>query len=258
MGQQTVWFGGGKLAPDLSLPQLRARWDQDVGASRGDRRGVSRSAVSPPDPTGDLSEFERRRLWVGAVHRADADIRHASSHPLDAAAQAAAQVAAASAGEVLGAASWLVERKRGGPLHAAAEDYGRAARDLHRRTGPATVRSRSTRTAAGALVGAQLVKRAETRQLLSLLVRLTTLSDSLARLRETQGRAAQALAARRAAEHLTGEHQRRAGAASSAVSSAVTQAPVSIGLAPAHRTMSGPARCLILSVTEAPADQRQG
>ncbi|MBC7678916.1 MAG: relaxase/mobilization nuclease domain-containing protein, partial [Pseudorhodobacter sp.] len=27
-GQQTVWFGGGKLAPDLSLPQLRARWGQ--------------------------------------------------------------------------------------------------------------------------------------------------------------------------------------------------------------------------------------
>ncbi len=108
-----------------------------------------------------------------------------------------------------------------------------------------TARSRSTRTAAGALVGARLVKRAETRQLLSLLVRLTALSDSLARLRETQGRAAQALAARRAAEQLAGEHQRRAGAASSAVSSAVTsavtQAPVSIELAPAHRTMSGPA-----------------
>lgn len=142
---------------------------------------------------------------------------------------------------MFGALSWLVERKRGGPLHAAAEDYGRAARDLHRRTVPATARSRSTRTAAGALLGARLVKRAETRQLLSLLVRLTALSESLARLRETQGRAAQALAARRAAEQLAGEHQRRAGAASAAVSSAVTQAPVSIELAPPHRTVSGPA-----------------
>ena len=244
VGQQTVWFGGGKLAPDLSLPQLRAGWEKDEGASRGDRRGASRSAVSPPDPTGDLSELERRRLWVGAenaVHRADQDMRHASSHPLDAAAQAAAQAAAASAGEVFGALSWLVERKRGGPLHAAAEDYGRAARDLHRRTVPATVGSRSTRTAAGALLGARLVKRAETRQLLSLLVRLTALSESLARLRETQGRAAQALAPRRAAEQLAGEQLRRAGAASSAVSSAVTQAPVSIELAPPHRTVSGPA-----------------
>ena len=48
-GQQVVWFGGGKLAPDLSLPQLRARWDQDGGASRGDRRGASRSAGYLPD-----------------------------------------------------------------------------------------------------------------------------------------------------------------------------------------------------------------
>jgi len=244
VGQQVVWFGGGKLAPDLSLPQLRARWDQDVGASRGDRRGASRSAVSTPDPTGDLSELERRRLWVGAenaVHRADADIRHATSHLFDAAAQDTAQAAAASAGEVLGAVSWLVERKRGGPLHAAAEGYSRAARDLHRRIVPGTVRSRSTRTAAGALLGSRLVKRAETRQLLSLLVRLTALSESLARLRETQGRAAQALAARRAAEQLAGEHLRQANAASAAVSRAVTHAPVNIELAPPHRTMSGPA-----------------
>ncbi len=254
-GQQVVWFGGGKLAPDLSLPQLRARWEQDGGASRGPaarqpgassigRPHRARPTSAPTSPAADLSELERRRLWVGAenaVHRADQDMRHASSHPLDASAQAAAQAAAASAGEVLGAVSWLVERKRGGPLHAAAEDYGRAARDLHRRTVPATARSCSTRTAAGALVGARLVKRAETRQLLSLLVRLTAMSESLARLRETQGRAAQALAARRAAEQLAGEHLRRAGAASSAVSSAVTQAPVSVELAPPHRTISGPA-----------------
>jgi len=196
--------------------------------------------------------MDRRRLWVGAenpVHRADADIRHASSRPFDAAAQDAAQAAAASAGEVFGALSWLVERKRGGTLHAAAEDYSRAARDLDRRTVPATVHSRSTRTAAGALLGARLVKRAETRQLLSLLVQLTALTDSLQQLREIQGRAAQALAARRAAEQLAGEHQRQAGAASGALSSAVanavsfatTQAPVSVEFQPPYRTVPGPA-----------------
>ncbi|MBW3648361.1 MAG: relaxase/mobilization nuclease domain-containing protein [Actinobacteria bacterium] len=244
VGQQTVWFGGGKLAPDLSLPQLRARWEQDVWASRADRPGASRPAGYRPDPIGDLSELDRRRLWVGAenaVHRADADMRHASRHPFDAAAQATAQAAAASAAEVLGAVSWLVERKRGGPLHAAAEDYGRAARDVHRRTVPATARSRSTRTAAGALVGARLVKRAETRQLLSLLARLTALTESLARLRETQGRAAQALAARRAAEQLASEHLRRAGAASAAVSTAVRRGgSVSTEPVAPHRTASGP------------------
>ena len=192
-----------------------------------------------------MSELlDRRRLWLAAEHavrNANEHVRQASNHPADATAHAGAQAAAASAGEMLGAVSWLVERKRGGPLHAAAEDYDRAARDLHRRTVPATARSRSTRTVASALVGARLVKRAETRQLLSLLAQLTALSDSLARLRETQGRAAQAFAAHRAAEQLASEHRRRAGAASAAVSSYVTQAWASVELAPPHRTTSGPA-----------------
>jgi len=30
--EQAIWFGGGKLAADLSLPQLRARWDQPGAA----------------------------------------------------------------------------------------------------------------------------------------------------------------------------------------------------------------------------------
>ena len=175
------------------------------------------------------------------MRRAQSDISHASSHPTDAAAQAAA----ASAAEVLVAVSWLVERKRGGPLHAAAEDYGRASRELHRRTVPATVRSRSARSAAGALLSARLVKGTETRQLLALLARLTALSESLARLRDTQGRAAQALAARRAAEHLASEYQRRAQAASAAVARAVstasTRVPPSIVLPPPYRTTSVPA-----------------
>jgi hypothetical protein len=254
-GRQTVWFGGGKLAPDLSLPQLRARWDSDAGASpgqAGSTLGAGPAARPRPAkpmgassrPAADLTELERRRLWVGAqnaVHRAEADIRHASRHPCDTAAQATAQAAAASAVEVLGALGWLVERKRGGPLHAAAEDYSRAARDLHRRSVPATPQSRSTRTAAGTLLGARLIKQSETRQLLSLLDQLTALTETLARLRETQGRAAQALAARRAAEQLAHEHLRRAGAESAAVSSAVTQASASVELATPQHTMTGPA-----------------
>ena len=247
-GQQTVWFGGGKLAPDLSLPQLRARWDQDTAvnesASRGDRPRASRPASHSTGPASDLSELDRRRLWVaaeGAVRRVDEQLQQAISHPGDPAAAASAQAAAASASEVFGALSWLVERRRGGPLHAAADHYGRAARDLHRRTVPTTPHSRSVRTAAGALAGARLVKRAETQQLLSLLTQLTALSESLARLRETQGRAAQAQAARRAAEELTGEHLRRAGAATAAVPTSARRGPIGVELPPPHRVVSGPA-----------------
>jgi hypothetical protein len=185
-GQQTIWFGGGKLAPDLSLPQLRARWEQGEGADpgpagrhpdagRAERSHPRRSTAAASDTTEELTELDRRRLWVAAqnaVRDAGEQLGQASSSPSDAAAQAAA----ASAAEVLSAVSWLVERKRGGPLHAAAEDFSRAARDLHRRTAPATSRSRSTRTAAGALLRVGLVKQTETRQLLSLLAGLTALS----------------------------------------------------------------------------------
>jgi hypothetical protein len=254
-GQQTIWFGGGKLAPDLSLPQLRARWDQgeragppptgrQPDADRADRPRAARPTAARPDPAEQLTDVERGRLWAAAqnaVRQAGEHLGQASSFPSDPAAQATAQAAAASAAELLSAVSWLVERKRGGPLHAAAEDFSRAARDLHRRTTPPSSWSRSTRTAAGGLLRAGLVKRAESRQLLSLLTSLTTLAESLARLRETQGRAAQALAARRAAEQLASEHHRRAGAASAAVSTLMRHGSVGAALSPAHRLASRPA-----------------
>jgi hypothetical protein len=34
-GQRTVWFGGGKLAPDLTLPKLRAKWSGPRLSGRG-------------------------------------------------------------------------------------------------------------------------------------------------------------------------------------------------------------------------------
>ncbi|MBW3640626.1 MAG: hypothetical protein KY451_12390 [Actinobacteria bacterium] len=123
---------------------------------------------------------------------------------------------------MLHAASSLVERKRRGPLRAAGDSYDRAARDLHRRIAPTTARSRTTRRASDALLSARIVKRAETRQLLALLSELTALCETVALLRETQGRAPQARAARQAAEHLADEHGRRMTAASAAVAVAAS------------------------------------
>jgi septal ring factor EnvC (AmiA/AmiB activator) len=59
----------------------------------------------------------------------------------------------------------------------------------------------------------QFVRRADTRQLLELVEQLSRLSLTLAALREQQSRAAQAAAARRAAELLTAEQIRRSVAA---------------------------------------------
>jgi hypothetical protein len=236
--EQPIWFGGRNLAPDLSLPQLRARWDAPGGAGTVPGGQHTGGKTEPPRRTKtahdrrqaemDLSDVERRRLWLSAQHSvrdAAEQIRHASGPQASPGERAAAHAAAAAAGEMLHAVSWLVEHKRGGPLRAAADLYDRAARDLHRRTVPATAHSRAARSAAGALLGTRLVKRAETRQLLALLSQLTSLAESLARLREVRGRAAQAQAARRAAEQLTAECTRRATTASAAVSPLVASAP---------------------------------
>ena len=231
--EQSVWFGGGKLAPDLTLPQLQARWadpgaaDPKPDSSTAGRAYTGRQPGGARQPGLELTELERQQLWLAAqyaVQYADAQIRHANNPRLGAptgvaaaAAHAAAQAAASAASEVLNVVSWLVERKRGGPLRTAADSYDRAARDLRRRTVPATPHSRKVRSAAGGLLSMRLVKDAETRQLLALLSQLSALTNSLARLRETQGRAAQAHAARHAAEQLNAEHTRRTTAATATV-----------------------------------------
>lgn len=40
-GQRVVWYGGGKLAPDLTLPRLRRRWDGPPGSPAGSLTGLS-------------------------------------------------------------------------------------------------------------------------------------------------------------------------------------------------------------------------
>lgn len=248
--EQAIWFGGGKLAPDLSLPQLRARWEQPGGAGTVPDGQHTGAVTQPPRVNGtmhsgrqvavDLSDLERRALWLSARHSvryAAEQLRHASDPRANPSDRAAGQAAAAAASETLHAVSWLVESKPGGPLRAAADSYDRAARDLHRRTVPTTPSSRTARSAAGALLGTGLVKRAETRQLLALLSQITSLAESLARLRELQGRAHQAQAARRAAEQISAEYTRRATTAAAAISTLLTRAPsTGSARAPYHPT----------------------
>jgi hypothetical protein len=248
----SVWFGGGKLAPDLTLPQLQTRW-RDNGTAGSASRATSPAHARPGSSTGaggradgDLSDLERRRLWVSAQQAAREgtnQIRSAGSPSASAAQRGSAQAAAAAASEMLHAVSSLVEGKRGGPLRAAADTYDRAARELHRRTVPTTAISRTTRSAAGALLTARIVKRAETRQLLALLAQLSSLCDTVALLRETQGRAAQARAARQAAEQLAVQHARRTPAAAVAATASERAGRPPVGVpAPMRVPASGQTR----------------
>lgn len=43
-GQRLVWYGGGKLAPDLTLPRLRQRWAGPPGSPAGSLTGLSMTA----------------------------------------------------------------------------------------------------------------------------------------------------------------------------------------------------------------------
>ena len=204
-GAEPVWFGGGKLAPDLTLPQLKARWCREPAAPRQAGSTVrSRTAGLELDPA------QRQALWEAAgqaLGRAEEQLRAAAGG--DPTARAMAEAAAVAASEVLSAVARLTERSAAGPLHQAAVAYDRAARGLRRDLPIPTGPSRRTRRAAGGLRGMEFVRRADTRQLLQTLERLNRLSLTLAGLREQQGRAAQAAAARRAAEMLTTEQTRR-------------------------------------------------
>jgi hypothetical protein len=223
--RQPVWFGGGKLAPDLTLPRLRQRWQQDARADRSDRRPDEHDARRPATASPErlrggrlpsLTDSERQGLWL-AAQRAVQEAQHAlqaatiRSAARDPSAQAEAMAAAVGASDVLHAVSRLVEGKRGGPLREAAEHYDRASRPPRGRVPTATPASRALRTAARGMRTAGIAKNRDTRQLLQLMTQLAALAETVARLRETQQQAARASAARHGAEQLL-HHVTAAGA----------------------------------------------
>ncbi len=87
------------------------------------------------------------------------------------------------------------------PRNPAASEYDRAAANSGVDPAPSQA-GRGLRPASVLLASARFVGRHENKQLLALLAQLAALTDAVTRLRESQDRAAQASAARRAAEHL--------------------------------------------------------
>ena len=209
-----IWFGGGKLAPDLTVPRLRQRWAGGTGqagaagaprqSSRGEpgRRPTAdhRGAGGERTDRFGLTEAERERIWAQATaaarHAAEQIAAHVDRDPAQAA------DAAWAASDFLAAAARVVEGRRGGPLTTAASAYDAAARELFAGTPPSSTAGTGLRAAGRLLLAARVVKPAETRQLLALLAQLIVLTEAVGRLREAQQRAAQASAARVAVEQL--------------------------------------------------------
>ncbi len=220
-GGAPIYFGGGKLAADLTLPKLARRWeleapagnattagdgtgarqpDQGTSKSSSTQAAAGRATGGPGQDRHRLTGEERARIW----EQASAAVAHATEQVRAAAGSdpQAAGDAAWAASDFLSSAARVVEGRRGGPLTAAAASYDRAARELWGRLPAPSQAGQGLRAASVLLASARFVGRAENTQLLALLAQLAALSDAVTRLRETQDRAAQAAAARGAAEQL--------------------------------------------------------
>lgn len=216
-----VWFGGSKLAPDLALNRLEAKWREGGGRAPADGRGTApKGGVPPrvPGPRRPLTAEERHTLLLRtarALERAAKELepvgaparrRTASQDAPEAqtpsrrsavrATQSATpghQAQAIAAAEVASSLARVVEGEAGGPLTDAATHLTRAARL------PAGARPDMTRrlhglrgVAAGvALLGT--VTPGDAGAVLTIVAHLARIADALDRLGRPEAAAARGL-----------------------------------------------------------------
>ncbi|GGM63171.1 hypothetical protein GCM10011608_55540 [Micromonospora sonchi] len=188
----TVWYGGGRLAPDLTLPQLRRRWEPGPGTM---------PRVNAQDPGRPRHQY-RSTVFRQATAAADEGAHHlAAQRDTDEDGIAALAEAAA---DVLASTARAFEGRKGGPLTNASETFDRAARETHwrhpGRLHPATIQLRSMSRLISTV--GRLTNEDDAVAALQLVLRLSMIADNLANLRDAQKRIHQAQAARQAAESL--------------------------------------------------------
>jgi hypothetical protein len=124
--RKTVWYGGGRLARDLTLPALRRSWGQDEQARQ--RAVAEWKSSTPPNrrpPAERQAELEQRALmW----HRCTMELERVRQQLRAAGNDAAAIGHAAREGAgILAAWSIALEGERPGPLARAARQLARSA-----------------------------------------------------------------------------------------------------------------------------------
>ena len=176
-----VWYGGGKLAPDLSWPKLRHRWTP--------------YRVTPG--AGRLTAEQRNAVWDHAARvaaDAAAQIRNlAGTDP------AAVTDAAWATSDTLHVAAAVLGSRI---LRQAADAYDRAARSPYGRIPPPTPAGNRLRQAARLLSAFAYLTGDRSMAPIVLITKLAALAEAVAELRDAQQHAAQAAAARAAAERL--------------------------------------------------------
>ena len=178
------WYGGGRLAAGLTLPQLRRRWAQ--APSSAPERGAAFRFTDPERAT--IYQHASRQAAMAAAHIR----RCAYSDP------AAAADAAWAAADTLHVAARAL---RSPVLRCAADAYDRTARAGHGRIPRRSHDGDRLRATARLLAMAGDVDDA-TLLTAALIANLAALAAAVAVLRQAQEHAAQAAAARSAAQHM--------------------------------------------------------
>ncbi|HEV2377806.1 MAG TPA: hypothetical protein VGS19_37295 [Streptosporangiaceae bacterium] len=182
---EPVWYSGGKLAADLTLPKLRHRWS-------GEPTG------SPSTPTSPLTGADRAAIWEHAARaaaNAAAEIRCLTA----AGDHAGASDAAWAAGDALHAAASALGSRM---VREAASVYDRAARTPYGRIPRRTRAGAGLRRAARLMSAAGYAGHEHALIRAAMVPRLAALTEAVAELRLAQRHGAQAAAARAAADQL--------------------------------------------------------
>ena len=210
-GEQ-VWFGGSKLAPDLALNRLEAKWRE--GAPRAGRGGQpARGAV--PAPRRPLTEAERHALLLRtarSLERAAKELelagapgrgRRGGTRLASPDAQAmpdgrtplsvGQQAQAISAAEVASSLARVVEGEAGGPLTDASAHLARAARSPSGRRPDMQRRVHGLRGIAQAVALLGTATPGEAGEVLTIVAHLTRIADALERIGRPAAGAARAL-----------------------------------------------------------------
>lgn len=192
-----VFFGGYRLAPDLTLPKIRQRF-----AAPGIGAGEEQQATAAERAGGRHSAPARARYDASAVVDAAADV-------LDGEDDQAAAAVIADTGEVLDALAGTALPAQKAQLLAAARAYERASRSHIRAAGSANhgVRSAARQILAGGYTTNRAPDAAEAATLLAALLLLVIATS---RWHAEHGHHQQAAAARASAEHLRDAYRQAA------------------------------------------------
>jgi hypothetical protein len=175
-----VWYGGGKLAADLTWPKIRQRWNR-ADSAQGDR----------------FTPAERNAIWEHAARAADDAAAQicslAGSNP------ASAADAAWAAGDALHVVAAALGSRI---LRQAADAYDRAARAPYGRIPRPSPAGNRLRLAARLISAFEFVSGDRTLSQIMLITRLAALAEAVCMLHQAQQRAAQAASALAAARRL--------------------------------------------------------